>query len=181
FALNRLLVVPPAVARLADIEAFRYHTLLHLVRADDLALVSVWNPTFLTALVTALPQWADRLCFDLRRGSLTAPDPRRAAHLESVLRTTRSLPEQLRQIWPRLALISCWTDAAASRFVPELRELFPAVEIQSKGLVATEGFVSFPLVGRPAAALAIRSHFFEFDETPGGGQCRLARELERRG
>jgi hypothetical protein len=101
-----------------------------------------------------------------------------------MFRDTDALPERLRQIWPRLALISCWADAAAAYFVPELRALFPGVEIQPKGLLATEGFVSLPLVGRPAAALALRCHFFEFEE--GGSleepaRCRLAHELERGG
>jgi hypothetical protein len=61
-----------------------------------------------------------------------------------------------------------------------LRGLFPDVEIQPKGLLATEGIVSFPMVGRPGAALALRSHFFEFEETD-RPSCRLAHELDRGG
>ena len=89
----------------------------------------------------------------------------------------------MRRVWPRLALISCWADAGAARFLPELREAFPGVEIQPKGLLATEGFVSFPLVDRPAAALAVRCHFFEFEEADRSGPapCRLAHELDRHG
>ena len=83
------------------------------------------------------------------------------------------------EVWPNLALISCWTDAAAGQFVPELRRLFPGVEIQPKGLLATEGFVSIPLVDKPGAALAVRSHFFEFEEET--GRIRLAHELEQGG
>lgn len=60
------------------------------------------------------------------------------------------------RLWPRLRVISCWGDA------PELARLFPGVTIQPKGLIATEGFVSLPLCGRPGAALAVRSHFYEF-------------------
>jgi hypothetical protein len=86
----------------------------------------------------------------------------------------------LRRIWPRLSLISCWADAAAAHCLPEICELFPEVEIQPKGLLATEGCVSFPLLGRVAPILAIRSHFFEF-QPPEGGPCRLAHELEERG
>src|SRR5262249_54105242 len=86
----------------------------------------------------------------------------------------------LRLIWPQLALLSCWTDAAAGQFVPSLKELFPAVEIQPKGLLATEAFVSFPLVGAEGADLGIRSHFFEFEETT-GNRIKLTHELERGG
>jgi hypothetical protein len=173
-ALDRLLVVPPAVARFADLDAFRYRTLFHLLAAPDLALISVWNPTFLSALLAPLETWAERLTADLRR-----QDAKRAAHVERVFRSRLTLPEKMRLLWPRLALISCWTDAAAARCLDEVRDLFPAVEIQPKGLLATEGCVSFPLVDRPAPVLAVRSHFFEFQGD--GGACRLAHELNRGG
>jgi hypothetical protein len=182
-ALRHLLVVPPLVARLTDLTVFRYQTLLYLLQAEDLTLISVWNPTFLTALLTPLEQWHDRLCSDLRRGTDARSAPgRRAEFLSAVFRQRGPLAEKVRLAWPRLALISCWTDAGASRHLSEVRELFPGVEIQGKGLLATEGCVSFPLVGRPAPVLAVRSHFFEFKE-PGesGARCRLAHELDRGG
>jgi hypothetical protein len=190
-ALRQLLVMPGAVARLPDMSAFRYCTLRFLLAAADLSLISVWNPTFLSALLVALPQWHDRLCDDIHRGTLHPPVPLAPELAKSLSRSLKTDPERarflasvgpasVRQFWPRLALISCWTDAAASRFVPELRRLFPDVEIQSKGLLATEGFVSVPLVGEPAAALAVCSHFFEFEELT-SARCKLAHELERGG
>ena len=66
------------------------------------------------------------------------------------------------ELWPELDVISCWTDGSAAGFVPAVRERFPSVAIQPKGLLATEAFVSFPLVGYAGAALAVRSHVFEF-------------------
>jgi hypothetical protein len=82
--------------------------------------------------------------------------------------------------WPELKLISCWTGAASARFLGELRERFPGVEIQGKGLLATEGVVSFPELGRGRRELApspaITSHFLEFlDEE---NRARLVDELE---
>jgi hypothetical protein len=199
-ALQKLLVVPLAVARLPDLRAFRYCTLLFLLAAADLTLVSVWNPTFLTALLAPLDEWRDRLCFDLRRGSVTPPgsvaaeltrpllgwlrpDPARAAHLARVLAAPGPPADRLRQVWPKLALISCWTDAAAGQYLPQLRELFPHPEIQPKGLLSTEAFVSFPLPATPGAALAVRSHFFEFEPVEGAqwAPCRLAHQLDRGG
>jgi hypothetical protein len=110
---------------------------------------------------------------------------RRSAELSDAFRATATLADQLEAIWPRLALISCWTDAAAAMFVPDLKRLFPRVTIQSKGLLATEGAVSFPFKEAEGAALAIRSHFFEFapaDEAPpNAAACRLAHELDRGG
>src|SRR5206468_2600321 len=55
---------------------------------------------------------------------------------------------------------------------------FPGVEIQPKGLLATEGFVTIPFAGR--WPLAIRSHFFEF-LSEDDGSPRFAWELEEGG
>ena len=79
-------------------------------------------------------------------------------------------------LWPELSMISCWTDGAASRFVPDLKALFPGVPIQGKGLLATEGVVSVPLAGSSGSAPAITSHFLEFIES--SGRVRLVDELE---
>ncbi len=87
-------------------------------------------------------------------------------------------PESIdvRTAWPELKLISCWASGAAQRALPRLKALFPGVEIQAKGLLATEGVVSIPLVGMPAPLLAIKSHFFEFMDD--AGVYHLADELD---
>jgi hypothetical protein len=201
-ALEHVLVAPAALAQISDFEAFRYCTLSFLLGAGDLSLISIWNPTFLTSLVASLERWCDRLCHDLRRGTITPPaeikhevaerisvrlrpNPARAAELAAIFRTIPRQDELFRAIWPKLALISCWTDAAASIAAMELAELFPHTEIQPKGLLATEGFVSFPLVDQPGAALALRSHFFEFLESGSSSQefrhRRLAHQLDHGG
>ncbi|MBP1624022.1 MAG: hypothetical protein H6Q07_2042 [Acidobacteria bacterium] len=77
--------------------------------------------------------------------------------------------EKPSRLWPKLRVISCWGDS------PELKEMFPKAEIQPKGLIATEGFVSLPLWERNGAALAERTHFFEFLD--GGGKPFGAHEL----
>jgi hypothetical protein len=205
FAASRVLAVPPSVAKLPDVAGFRYLTLLHLVRTSDLTLISVWSPAFLTALLARLDEWHERLCFDIGRGiaipgevaesgqgvlvpARFPPDPPRAVQLRSIFSACRSFAEKLRMIWPRLALISCWADGPARWAAQGVENLFPDVEIQPKGLIATEAFVSLPLVGRPGAALSLRSHFFEFEEVcstgEGGDQAsvlRMSHELERGG
>lgn len=191
WVIRRLLAVPSDVARLSDVDAFRYCTLWHLLRAADLSLVSVWSPTFLTMLLQPLEMWQERLCVDLENGSPEPPGggpagmerrvPRvlcgeRADELRRIFGSHLSRPEKLRLVWPQLALISCWADAGATSYVGQVRGLFPSVEIQPKGLLATEGCVSFPLLGRVAPALALRSHFFEFEEE--AGSIRLAHQLD---
>ncbi|NLD47289.1 MAG: GH3 auxin-responsive promoter family protein, partial [Clostridiaceae bacterium] len=87
-------------------------------------------------------------------------------------------------IWPNLRLISCWTDAYAALYVPDIKRLFPNVEIQGKGLISTEAFVSFPVTGNNGGVLSVNSHFFEFIEiddkntTGEYDKTRLAHELE---
>ena len=168
------LAVPGAVRFVRDVESFRYATLLFLLRRADLTLVSVWHPSFLTLLMDALPASWNDLLRDVERGTEIVgrklpPLPRRAAELR------RLTPDARTRIWPRLGLISCWGDAHAALHLGELRRAFPGVEIQPKGLLATEAFVTIPFAGK--APLAIRSHFFEFlsGET---GRPLLAHELE---
>jgi GH3 auxin-responsive promoter len=193
--MHRLLAVPSNVSRLSSIENFRYCTLLHLVASPDLSLISIWSPTFLTSLLRSLEPWADRICRDLETGNIRLPDsseatqlascgprqPRRADCVRSIIQSTSSDVERFQQIWPDLDVISCWTDASAGWHAEQLRSLFPNVALQSKGLLATECVVSFPLVSLDAPALAIGSHFFEFQEIDNNGEVvetfRLAHEL----
>lgn len=169
------LAVPGAVRHIRQMDAFRYATLLFLLRRRDLSLISVWHPSFLTLLVGALPGFWERLLQDIEHGSgphRLAPHPRRAAELR------RLTPDALTRIWPRLGLISCWGDAHAALSVAELTRVFPGVEIQPKGLLATEGFVTIPFAG--LCPIAIRSHFFEFLPED-GGDPRFAWEIEEGG
>ncbi len=186
---DRTLAVPSEVRRLQDIEVFRYATLVHLLRARDLTLISVWHPSFLTLLLEPLARRWSELTRDVAAGRLSLPegisgelrralarslrpDPRRAAELE------RLGPDSPTALWPRLEVISCWADAHAAAPAAELAEAFPGVAIEPKGLIATEAFVSLPFAGeRPVAAC---SHFFEFldddgrvhllDQLAGGGE-----------
>ena len=82
-----------------------------------------------------------------------------------------------KDIWPNLSLISAWADGNASNYIGEIQRLLPDVEIQPKGLIATEGFVSFPLTNRHGSALSVNSHFFEFKDLA-NGDVRLANELD---
>lgn len=193
-ALSRLLLTPPELAAIEDMSVSRYVTLRFLLDSADLAFVSVWNPSFLTLLVGSLPGWADRLVDDIWHGTLTPPGPVEARVAAALRRRLTPKPARARTlrrelgraggleattVWPRLRLISCWTAGSAARFVPEVEAAFPGVEIQGKGLLATEGVVSIPLVGHDGAALAVTSHFYEFVELDAPRRRpRLAHEVE---
>ncbi|QRK10381.1 GH3 auxin-responsive promoter family protein [Archangium violaceum] len=204
--LSRVFAVPGAVAHLPDVESCRYVTLWFLVACEDLALLSVWNPSFLTLLMEALERHGERLAEDLERGVCRPPrglggqdgdaypHPGPLPEGEGVLSRMRFMPRpgrarllrevlrsgfQARALWPRLALLSMWTDAQAAHSVAPACRRFPGVEVQGKGLLATEGVVTLPLFGAPSPVLAVRSHFFEFlDPEHPGLRPRLAHELE---
>lgn len=174
---------PPALRLVQDLEDFRYLTLLCLLRAPALRLVSVWHPSFFTLLLDVLPErwdeciWdvthggcvrAARMSPEIRRAMEALPMPRRAAELR------RHGPANAHALWPGLQVVSCWGDAQAALALDDLRQRLPGVPIQRKGLLATEALVSVPFAGQHP--LAVTSHFFEFAEA--GGKTRRAHELQ---
>lgn len=167
--------VPPSAALGGDLKTFRRSTLLHLLACRELALVSVWSPSFLSLLLAGLDE-GDALVASLAAGAGARASPRRVAEVERALGEADAAARH-RRLWPRLRLLSCWADAASAGPARHLRGLLPQAELQPKGLVATEGIVSVPLLGRQGAALALRSHFFEF-LPEGGGDPVLAHEVE---
>jgi hypothetical protein len=204
YFLDQLFAVPGEVRYISEITTFRYVTLLFLIKERELALISVWNPTFFILLLKPFTEWRERLIEDLCSGTIHAPgeleeplyrklrqklgcNVERARELRNILGPGqsrepvggRSLYEQ---IWPHLQLISCWTEANAAMHLPELQKLFPSTAIQGKGLIATEGFVSFPFVGETGARPAFTSHFLEFEEVDAAGNrtgtIKLAHEIE---
>ena len=174
--------VPPILRQVPDIECSRYFTLLSLLREPELRLISVWHPSFLALLLDAMPAWWEELLHDLtsgdcRRASVlprklrraldAAPQPRRANELRRVR------PANPHTLWPHLRVVSCWGDGQAAIATGDLQRRLPHASIQSKGLLATEAFVSIPFGGHHP--IAVTSHFFEFADAR--GETLLAHEL----
>jgi len=188
--LDRVLGTPRALSRAASIDAARYLTLRALLALPDLAFVSVWNPSFLFLLAESLDEHWTRLLRDLESGQLTlALDERLRRELRRALpaypllaaklrrRFGRRPPEDLSELWTRLTLISCWTEGHARRAQHAMMRRFAGVEVQGKGLLATEGVVSFPLLAAGGCVAAVTSHFLEF--VPQSGSDALGvEELE---
>ena len=146
----------------ANLEEFRFRTLLCLLRQRELRLISVWHPSFLTLLLDALPDYWEKILAQLRR-----ENNHRARELE------HADLHQPKSLWPNLRVISCWGDSHAELSLAELRRRFPNVFVQAKGLLATEAFVTIPFGGR--RPVAVRSHFFEFIDEH--GQVHRVHEL----
>ncbi len=178
WVMDSIMAVPSCVRHIADIQANQYVTLLFLLRAKELRLISVWHPSFLTILLKLLREAWSRLLQDIEQGGVDlqltmpeavraelekalSPDPRRASELRSVEVASITL---FREIWPRLQVISCWREGQVDREIRELTETFPGVLIQGKGLLATEGVVSIPLGHAQQRVCAVTSHVIEFQD-----------------
>ncbi len=187
--IGKTLAVPPLVGAVQDYAGWQYLTLRYLLAAEDLALISVWSPTFLLDLIDALHQHHERLAEDIAAGTvridLDADErnaiprlplqaaPKRAAEL---LAACRGSTVDTGRLWTKLDTLSCWLDASAARYRAQLDTLFPGVFIQGKGLLATEGVVSIPVAKARASVLAIDSGFYEFIDT--ADRTHLAHELK---
>ncbi|MEK6828141.1 MAG: GH3 auxin-responsive promoter family protein [Nanoarchaeota archaeon] len=195
--LNSLFAVPRDVSKIEDTETFRYVTLLFLLKNKNLTFISIWSPTFLTLLFESFIEWSNFLIKDIENGTINSPkeirpdlkkqllrklsrDKNRAKEIEQIINKWKNKKSKLnflyQGIWPKLSLISCWIDSNSANYVQDLRIIFPRVEIQGKGLIATEGFVSFPITGKKGSVLSINSHFFEFIDVE-TGKIKLSHEL----
>ncbi len=193
--LKSLLPVPSIISRIGDVQANRYVTLRFLLEHRELRFISIWNPSFLTLMIENLPPITERLIEDIRQGSLTSPmplnpdihkklqlllkpNPSRAKELADLLQRSGYLVP--REIWPSLSVISCWASASAKQVLADMERHFSGVEIQPKGLLATEGVVSIPMTGHSGSVLAITSHFLEFiDEEAKAETPLLAHQLKK--
>ncbi len=160
-----LLAVPPEVAAIPDIDSWRFATLRALVERKDLSFVSVWSPTFFLGLVESLPDLEPSLA-----EGLTGPARRRLAN------ALRGGEINTSALWPNLDVISCWADGASADFASRLAALCPHALIEPKGLLATEGAITFPRGGARGNAPALTSAFIEFIDS--AGDPRLSHQLD---
>jgi GH3 auxin-responsive promoter len=154
-AVVNALAVSPQVGQIADFADWRKATLLELLACENLTLISVWSPTFLTELL--------RYAIENRQALAQAIN-HRCELIEQAL--GKSEPDY-QAIWPNLQVISCWDQASAKEQANQLRRQFPKVSIQGKGLLATECLVTIPLNEYEYPVLALESGFFEFIDAKG--------------
>lgn len=161
WALKQNLAVPASVKQISDWQEWKLQTSLSLIKSADLGLISVWSPTFILNLLQFFAENAAEIIRSL--------DPESRRRFESSLMDGVCHAEIL---WPKLRLVSCWNDGVSAQFTPTLRQHFPSIRLQGKGLLATEGVVTFPLLQHPCSTdnegglhggvVAVNSHFFEF-------------------
>ena len=181
---GQVMAVPASARLVKEPEVFWPLVLLALLRQKELRLISVWHPSFLELLLGAAEQhwgelleavatganpWQQALPEHARGEWRSSRDPRRAGDLR------RLGPSGFAAWWPRLAVISCWGDQAAAGGWRRLRDLFPGVLVQAKGLLATEAVITVPI--GDVYPLAVTSHYFELLDQ--NGDLHPAHRLER--
>ncbi len=161
-ALGSAMAVPAAVANLETSGESLLATAAWLAARRDLALMSVWSPTFGLSLLQTLADHRDALAEGLRTGRWPwGPGPREPGAGDRLKAWNGSLdPAFFAELWPRLAVVSAWEEGASAHHARRLRGLLPHARFQGKGLWATEGVVTIPF--RDRHPLALTGHFLEF-------------------
>jgi hypothetical protein len=183
--IRSVFAVPQNIRLEQSLENFRYLTSFHLLKTRDLALISVWNPTFLQLILESMLDNLPELIRDISDGVIRTPDGTSRLEIRGKKRVSRAREierwygrdgerRDFSDLWPSLELISCWDEAESRPYAERLAAWFPRITFQGKGLLATEGIVSFPLVESGGPVPAYQSHYLEFlpddhDETMGVG------------
>ena len=85
--------------------------------------------------------------------------PKRSIELKKIFSKQKLDYEK---IWPQLDTISCWMDGSSSIFINNLKNKFPNINFQKKGLISTESLVTIPLSKYNDNILSPLSAFYEF-------------------
>lgn len=177
-AFCQLSAVPLTIGSVSDIDQWQLLTLYFLICCDDLRLISVWSPSFLTSLLTALEQRQPALMALLAQGGEVAGH-RLPADSAALSRYQHYLAQKdTAVLWPTLAVISCWADASSQPLARTMMTQFPGVYLQPKGLLSTEAIITVP-DGEGQPSLCLDSNFYEFLHD--NGQVFLASEIEVNG
>jgi hypothetical protein len=188
--ISSIMALPDTILQITNPDHHWHLLSVYLLRATDLSMISAWNPTFIINLLAYIADNKSLLVENIKTGRITlsgsenidsasdfkiSPDKKLAERLNYLVVDGDIDQTRWCEIWPKLQLISCWTDAWAAAHIPGLQSLFKNVFIQGKGLLATEGAVTIPVLGKHLPAYY--SHFFEFLDVE-NGEIKLIDKLE---
>jgi hypothetical protein len=165
--LSSFWAVPASVRGIPQAEAFRDAVASHLLAAEDLEIISLWNPSMLTSFCEHIVARRETLLETQSRG--------RRSSLRSLLAAGDAEKVDWLSVWPKLKLLSCWDQAHAKDAAAQARRLLPGVLVQGKGHLATEAPVTIPLLERGLFAPLVDEVFYEFEEA--NGAVRRLHEL----
>ena len=126
WAWRRLTVDPLAGERPCAGTSWLDTVALGLARRPELEVMAVWHPSLVGLLLDRLAARTDDLPVALRGAAVRG---------------------DTEALWPSLRLVVAWGDAFAAAPFDRLAARFPHAVMQRRGLLATEGPVSVPLLG----------------------------------
>lgn len=165
--LQNTMLVPAELSHVDSVDAAWWATLLYLSSAQDLSLVSVWSPTYWLKIIDDIQIHWPQLQVSLEKGTWGKYESELTKKLGQApvrkdINLLSSEKDFFQKLWPQLSVISCWGSSSSRVWFDNIKEIFPSVPLQEKGLWATEGVVSIPFGSH--RVLAIESHFFEFKD-----------------
>lgn len=167
YLLRQIMAVSSAdLLKKTDAQSFYTATLQSLLARTDLSFISVWSPNFFLQLDTFLQTHFDEILSAPKDSFVQMTSKRRDA-----LRYFSKKGFTWQDLFPDLSQVSCWTQAQAALWLPELQNRLGTVSIEGKGLLSTEGVVSIPFGEEEEPILAYTSHFYEFRHSQTGVVC----------
>lgn len=150
-----------------------FATLCYLVADKNLAMISVWSPTFALQLLEKLETSKDEVFQVLHHGNWGTRSeslklmkvPKNKQRAKDLKRSLSTQGINFEKLWPKLKLVSSWDTAGSRQWAQALKDKLPFAQFEGKGLWATEGVVTIPYDGD--YPLAYQSHFYEFEYLAG--------------
>ena len=149
-------ITVPGLHQIQDPETFKHQLCLKLLAEEKLEIISIWSPSFLKVQLAYIEAHREALIHSL--------GPQLSPQRQALLRQD---PIPWTQIWPELKLISCWDSANSADSADWLRQQFPGVLVQGKGLLATEAPMTVPLISAQGYVPVLDEVFFEFEDEAG--------------
>lgn len=171
--------VPSNIAFAANADDALFATICYLVANRNLAMISVWSPTFALQLLDRLEAMQQEVAEVLQRGtwgirqlSLKQVDaPHCPKSADCLINSSNGHEIDFKKLWPKLSLVSSWDTAGSKAWANKLQQRLPHVQFEGKGLWATEGVVTIPYDQH--YPLAYQSHFYEFEYLEGEKQGQI--------
>jgi hypothetical protein len=150
------LVMPKGLNQLHDTNLFKHQLALALLQAENLEIISIWSPSFLQIHLKYIQENQDLLSRELQRKIS-----------QKRLQILNKNHISWMELWQNLKLISCWDSANAADQSQGLKQQFPGVLVQGKGLLATEAPMTIPLIAAGGYVPVLDEVFFEFADDTG--------------
>lgn len=177
--LKMIMSVPSDVQMLETSHDSLITSLTYLCADQDLTLISIWSPTYLISFLEELEKQRFVVAQYLETGNwkYNLPCPQNLNAVKLLKGSEKVFTNSfLRELWPKLSLISAWDTGSSALWANRLKNLFSHVRFQGKALLTTEAIITIPFHHQPL--LAYQSHFYEF-QIDGTDKIVPSWELER--